>query len=59
MKYLVVFYSRTGVTKKVAQYLAQRLSCDCEEIIDKKVIYSNSVVIHGVFIAKIFQLRIT
>jgi flavodoxin len=36
MKALVVFYSRTGTTKQVAEELAQSLNCDSEELIDKK-----------------------
>jgi len=31
-KILVVYYSRTGITKKLALYLADKLSCDIEEI---------------------------
>ncbi|MFH0839199.1 MAG: hypothetical protein V1893_03330 [Candidatus Omnitrophota bacterium] len=36
MKYVVVFYSRTGVTRKVAHTIAGILKCDCEEIVDTK-----------------------
>jgi flavodoxin len=36
MKTLVVFYSRTGVTKKVAEALAAELGADVEELIDAK-----------------------
>ena len=36
MKTLVVYYSRTGRTKTVAETLAQQLQCDSEEIIDTK-----------------------
>jgi len=34
-KYLIVYFSRTGKTKKIAEYLQSQLSADCEEIIDK------------------------
>ncbi len=34
MKALVVYYSRTGNTKKVGDALAKLLACDVEEIID-------------------------
>jgi len=36
VKPLVVFYSRTGVTKQVGEALAQTLDCDSEELLDKK-----------------------
>src|SRR5665647_1885844 len=36
MKALVVFYSRTGATKQVADALAESLNCDSEELIDTK-----------------------
>ena len=35
MKSLIVFYSRTGTTKTVAQKLAEKLNADLEEITDK------------------------
>jgi flavodoxin len=34
MKALVVFYSRTGNTREVAQAIAQEMPCDIEEIYD-------------------------
>ncbi|MCK5559126.1 MAG: hypothetical protein KAJ51_00975 [Thermoplasmata archaeon] len=36
MNSLVVFYTRTGTTKKVAEELANALNCDLEEIFDTK-----------------------
>lgn len=36
MKVLVVYYSRTGTTKKLAQKLSVELGADIEEIIDRK-----------------------
>lgn len=36
MKKLIVFYSRTGVTRRIAELLTQKLQCDMEEIIDTK-----------------------
>jgi flavodoxin len=36
MNAIVVFYSRTGTTKQVAEELAQSFNCDSEELIDTK-----------------------
>ncbi|MFH1054641.1 MAG: flavodoxin [Candidatus Altiarchaeota archaeon] len=36
MKALVVYYSRTGLTKKVGEEIAKTLGCDVEEIFDTK-----------------------
>ena len=36
MKALVVFYSRTGITKEVAVRISEELDCDIEEIFDVK-----------------------
>ncbi|MGZ4934455.1 MAG: flavodoxin family protein [Halobacteriota archaeon] len=36
MKSLVVFYSRTGSTKRIGEALAQLLPCDSEELVDTK-----------------------
>jgi len=36
MKILVVYFSRTGNTKKIAESIAEELSCDIEEIVDTK-----------------------
>jgi flavodoxin len=36
MKTLLVFYSRTGTTKKLAQEISKNLKCDVEEIFDTK-----------------------
>lgn len=33
MKTLIVYYSRTGTTKKVAELIKEKLQCDIEEII--------------------------
>lgn len=35
-KALVVYYSRTGTTRKVAQAISKEMQCDIEEIIDTK-----------------------
>ncbi|RAP54565.1 MAG: hypothetical protein BZ137_01555 [Methanosphaera sp. rholeuAM130] len=35
MKTLIVYYSRTNITKKVAEYIAEKLDCDIEQIIPK------------------------
>lgn len=36
MRSLVVFYSRTGTTKKIAEAISGALKCDMEEIFDTK-----------------------
>jgi flavodoxin len=36
VKTLVVYYSRTGTTKKVAEFISSKLNCDLEEIVDVK-----------------------
>ncbi len=36
MKILVVYYSRTGLTKKIATLISTKLKADLDEIIDKK-----------------------
>jgi len=36
MKSLVVYFSRTGTTKKIAEEIAEKLKADVERVIDKK-----------------------
>ena len=36
MKILIVYYSRTGTTKKIAEELSKNFNADLEEIVDKK-----------------------
>jgi flavodoxin len=36
MRFLVVYYSRTGNTKKVAEVISRTLSCDIEELNDEQ-----------------------
>ncbi len=36
MKCLLVFYSRTGTTKKIAESISKEMNCEYEEIIDTK-----------------------
>ena len=36
MKILVVYYSRSGNTKKIAEEISNKMKCDIEEIIDNK-----------------------
>ncbi len=36
MKPLIVFYSRTGKTKKIAETISKNIECDVEEIYDTK-----------------------
>ncbi|MBN1216939.1 MAG: NAD(P)H-dependent oxidoreductase [Candidatus Lokiarchaeota archaeon] len=36
MKKLILYYSRTGRTKHIAEIISKKLSCDIEEIIDLK-----------------------
>lgn len=33
---LLIYYSRTWITRKVAEYIKQLIACDVEEIVDKK-----------------------
>ena len=36
MTYLVVYFSRTGNNRTIAEYIANKLSADIDEIVDKK-----------------------
>jgi flavodoxin len=36
MNPLVVYYSRTGITKKIAESISKELNCDLEEIVSKR-----------------------
>ncbi|MBN1900053.1 NAD(P)H-dependent oxidoreductase [Candidatus Sumerlaeota bacterium] len=36
MKTLILYYSRTGITRKVAETIQEKMKCDLEEIIDLK-----------------------
>lgn len=36
MKPLVVYYSRTGITRKVSESISKELGCDLEEIVSKR-----------------------
>jgi flavodoxin len=36
MKTLVVYYSRTGITRKVGEEICRLIKCDSEEILDQK-----------------------
>ena len=36
MNFLLIFYSRTGKTKKIAELISNNLNCEYEEIIDTK-----------------------
>ena len=36
MKTLVVYYSRTGITKRIAEEISQSINCDVEEIKDRE-----------------------
>lgn len=36
MKTLIVYYSRTGITKRIAEEISQSIECDVEEIVDKE-----------------------
>lgn len=46
-KILIVYYSRTGRTKKVAEWLKTMFCCDIEEIVDSKVRNGMLVFISG------------
>jgi len=36
MKTLVVYYSRTGITKRIAEEISNLINCDVEELVDKE-----------------------
>ena len=36
MKTLVIYYTRTGITKKIAEVIAEKMQADIEEIVDLK-----------------------
>lgn len=36
MKTLLVYYSRTGVTRMIADTISESVKCDIEEIVDTK-----------------------
>jgi flavodoxin len=36
MKILIIYYSRTGVTKKLAEYISQKIGATMEEVMDTK-----------------------
>lgn len=44
MKILIVYYSRTETTKKVAQYLSESLKCEVEEITDQSGKYKPGII---------------
>ena len=41
MKILVIYYSKTGNTKYVAQKIAEQLNAELSEITDKKIAKEN------------------
>jgi len=51
-KYLIIYFSRTERTKKVAEYLQNQLNADYEEIVDKKSYKGVIGYIKGIFKAK-------